>query len=219
MNTASLRPPDHDTGASMTNRGAPPAAAPPGDDQAPHGEPLPRYTTRAAAQLLDLGRSRRLVYVGGDGEVLAAFLDSWQQLSGVWLGPAEAGDAARRFLSERGLDHRMHFVAADTLSAVPAGDLVVLSAVDAAVESSLRLLVSAGAGWLPAEGRWLILQRASPHLSSVIGPQLLQGQGLRVASRWSLSADVHMLVCAPAHRFIEALGARGERGAAGVKAS
>lgn len=166
---------------------------------------LPPRAAQAAAQFLDLSRSRQLVYVGGAGEVLAAFLESWRQLAGIWLGPGDAQDAARQFLRRRGLDDRMHYVVSGALDAIPAGDLVVLSAVDAAVDISLRLLVSAGPGWLPAGGRWLILQRESPHLSSVVGAPLLQGQGLRVASRWPLAPGVQMLVCAPAHRFSEVL--------------
>lgn len=174
---------------------------------------LPR-AAQAAAQSLDLSHARRLVYVGGKGEVLAAFLDTWRQLAGVWLGPADAQDAAHQFLGQSGLDDRMRYVTGDSLNAIPAGDLVVLSAVDAAVDVSLRLLVSASPRWLPAAGRWLILQRESPHLSSVVDTPLLRGQGLRLASRWPLSAGVHMLVCAPAHRFVEDLRDRTDRVAA-----
>jgi hypothetical protein len=184
------------------------------DDQPPAVGGLAPCTARAAAQSLDLSRSRQLVYVGGDGEVLAAFLDTWRQLAGVWLGPADAQDAARQFLRRRGLDDRVRYVAGDSLDDIAAGDLVVLNATDAAVDSSLELLVSAGPQWLPAGGRWLILQRESPHLSSVVGPPLLQGQGLRVARRWPLAPGVQMLACAPAHRFIELLGDRSDRSVA-----
>lgn len=162
----------------------------------------------AAAQPVDLHRFRRLVYVGGEGEVLAAFLHSWRQLSGIWLGPADGQAAASRFLRERQLSGRMRYVVGGSLAAVPAGDLVVLSAVDAAVDQSLDLLASAGAGWLPLDGRWLVLHRQSPHLSCVICPSLLHGQGLRVVSRWALPGDVQMLVCAREHRLIEAMGVR-----------
>lgn len=184
------------------------------DDQPRALGGLPLSTARAAAQLLDLSASRRLVYVGGEGETLAAFLDAWRQLTGVWFGPAYAQAAAQQLLRRRGLADRMRYVAGQTLEAIPAGDLVVLTAVDAAVARSLRLLVSAGAGWLPAHGRWLVLQRESPHLSSVLGPPLLQGQGLRVASLWPLSAGIQMLVCAPAHRFVEVLEDRAGRSTA-----
>jgi len=166
---------------------------------------LPTRATQAATQFLDLSRPRQLVHGGGEGDVLAVFLDSWREFVGVWIGPADAQDAARLALRQRELDDRVHCVAGDALDAIPAGDLVVLSAVDAAVDVSLRLLVSAGPGWLPADGRWLILQRESPHLSSVVGGPLLHGQGLRVASRWPLATGVQMLVCAPAQRFSEVL--------------
>lgn len=172
---------------------------------------LPSSTALAAARALDLGQSRRLVYVGGEGEALAAFLDTWRQLTGIWFGPAYAGHAARQFLRRRGLTHRVHYVAGESLDAIPAGDLVVLTAVDGAVLHSLQLLASAGAGWLPAEGRWLILQRESPHLSSLISLPLLQGQGLRVASWRPLSAGVQMLVCAPAHGWADGLADRSDR--------
>ena len=175
---------------------------------------LPPGTARAAAQSLDLSRSRHIVYVGGNGEVLATFLDAWQQLAGVWLGPADAQGAACQFLRLRGLDDRVCYVAGDSLDDIPAGDLVVLNATGAAVDLSLQLLVSAGPQWLPAGGRWLILQRESPHLSSVVGPPLLQRQGLRVASYWPLAPGVQMLVCAPAHRFIGLLGDRSDRSVA-----
>ena len=59
--------------------------------------------------------------------------------------------------------------------------------------------------WQMADGRWLILQRASPHLSSVICPTLLHAQGLQVASHWPLPGGVQMLVCALAPRFIDTL--------------
>ncbi len=181
-------------------------------DEHPSAEALGALTTHttaaAAAQSIDLHRFRQLVYVGGEGEVLAAFLHSWRQLSGIWLGPADGQAAASRFLGERQLTGRMRYVAGESLAAVPAGDLIVLSAVDAAVDRSLDLLASAGAGWLPPGGRWLMLHRESPHLSCVICPSLLHGQGLRVVSRWALPGDVQMLVCAPKHHFIDTLGNR-----------
>jgi hypothetical protein len=177
-------------------------------------EPAPG-TSRAAAQLLDLSRSRRLVYLGGEGDVLAAFLDEWHLLGGVWIGPAEAQATASRFLDERGLGARMHYVIGDTLDAIAAGDLVVASTIDAAVESTLQLLVSAGPRWLSCEGRWLILQRETPHLSCVVGGPLLHGRGLRVVSEWSLSKGVRMLVCAPAHCILETLAEFADRPAMG----
>jgi hypothetical protein len=121
-------------------------------------------TAAAAAQSIDLHRFRQLVYVGAEGEVLAALLDSWQQLTGVWVGSPRGQAAACRFLEQSGLADRMRYVAGDAL-AVPAVDLVVLNAVSTAVEQSLNMLVSANAGWLPPEGRWLIRQRepSSPH--------------------------------------------------------
>lgn len=181
------------------------------DDQPRALGGLPLSTALAAAQLLDLSSSRRLVYVGGEGETLAAFLDTWRQLTGVWFGPAYARAAAQQFLRRRGLADRVRFVAGEALDAIPAGDLVLLTAVDAAVGHSLKLLVSGGPGWLPAEGRWLILQRESPHLSSVVGLPLLQGLGLRVASQWPLSAGIQMLVCAPTHNIVELLDDRAGR--------
>ena len=191
-------------------------------DEHPCAEALAELTTRmaaAAAQSPDLHRFRRLVYIGGEGEVLAAFLHAWQQLSGIWLGPADRQAAASRFLAESQLADRMRYVAGESLAAIPAGDLVVLNAVDAAVDQSLELLASAGAGWLPPEGRWLMLQRESPHLSCVIGPSLLHAQGLRMVSRWALPAGVQMLACAPEHRFIENLGNRAATAVAAVAAT
>lgn len=164
---------------------------------------LPAHTARAAAEALDLGRSQRLVHVGGDGGLPAAFLDAWPQLTGCWFGPIDAQDEASRLIGQRGLADRLHYVCGTALRAIPPGDLVVVSAVDAAVERSLQLLVSAGPGWLPANGRLLLLQRAAPHLSSVVCPELLQTLGLRIASRWALAAGVQLLACAPAHRFAE----------------
>lgn len=175
---------------------------------------LPPHAAQIAAQSLDLSRSHQLLYVGGDGEALAVFLDTWRQLAGVWFGSADGEDAARQFLDQRGLGDRVRYVVGSTLDAIPASDLVVLSALDVAVDASLRLLVSAGPGWLPPKGRWIILQREYPHLSSVVSPPLLHQQGLRVASRWCLPEGVHMLVCAPAHRFVEDLQARTDRTAA-----
>lgn len=181
-----------------------------GGHRADAPEDLPAQTARAAALTLDLSRSRRIVYVGGEGEVLAEFLDAWPQLRGVWVGPAAARVEAQRFLGQRGLDARVRYQAGDKLDTIPAADLVVLTAVDAAVDRSLQLLASAGPGWLPAGGRWLILQREHSHLASVIGPPLLQGLGLRVASQWPLAAVHRMLVCAPALRFSDAMLARSD---------
>ena len=198
--TANPKHPKHSRGGEAAQRIR--------SDKHPSAEAMAVLTTRtaaAAAQSIDLHRFGQLVYIGGEGEVLAAFLQSWRQLSGIWLGPADRQAAASRFLGERQLAGRMRYVAGESLAAVPAGDLVVLSAVDAAVDRSLDLLASAGAGWLPSDGRWLMLQRQSPHLSCVICPSLLHGQGLRVVSRWTLPGDVQMLVCAPQHRFIDAL--------------
>ena len=150
---------------------------------------LTTLTAAAAAQSIDLHRFRQLVYIGGEGEVLAAFLHSWRQLSGIWLGPADGQAAANGYLGERQLAGRMRYVAGESLAAIPAGDLVVMSAVDAAVARSLDLLASAGAGWLQPDGRWLMLHRESPHLSCVICPSLVHGQGLRACClRSSLSS-------------------------------
>ena len=113
---------------------------------------LATRTASAAAQCIDLHRFRQLVHVGGEGEVLAAFLDSWPWLRGSWLGPADAKAAAIRFLGQSWLADRMRYVAGDALAAIPAADLVVLNAVDAGVDRSLDLLVSASEGWLPADG-------------------------------------------------------------------
>jgi hypothetical protein len=168
----------------------------------------------AAAQALDLSRARQLVYVGGRGEPLAAFLAAWPRLSGVWFGPAGAQGNARRFVAAHGLGERVHCVAGDRLDTIAAGDLVVLSALDEAVDTSLQLLASAGPRWLPVDGRWLMLQRCSPHLSSVVDAPLLQGLGLEVVSRWPLLGGVHMLVCTPARRFLELLASRSNRAAA-----
>lgn len=174
---------------------------------------LAASAAQAAARLIDLSRARRLVYVGGDGSLLAAFLQAWPQLGGVWFGPEEGHAAATAFLARHGLDARVRYVDGDSLDTIAAGELVVLSAVDTAVDHSLQLLASAGPQWLPAAGRWLILRRESPHLSSIVDLPLLQQLGLRVASRWSLCAGVQMLVCTPAHRFLELLD-HGNRAAA-----
>jgi hypothetical protein len=168
---------------------------------------------RAAAQALDLGHSRRLVYLGGEGGVLAAFLAEWPQLHGVWLGPAEAGPAAGRFLHEHSLSDRIRYVAGTALDDTLTGDLVVASALDADVDSTRQLLVSVDADWLPARGRCLILQREAPHPSCVVCTSTLRRQGLRVASQWVLPQGVQLLACAPGHGPLELLTTAAHRAA------
>jgi hypothetical protein len=173
---------------------------------APPSDPL----ARAAAELIDLSRARKLLHLGDDGTVLVALLQTWPALSGVWLGTAAAQASSERLLTERGLHDRIRYQAADALTGVDAGDLIVLNALGAAASAAQGLvwLTSAGEGWLPPSGRWLILQRPSPHPDCAISPERLHAQGLRVASTWALADSVQMLVCAPAHRFVEALGSR-----------
>ena len=167
----------------------------------PRGPPLRPHVARDAARLLDLNLSRRMVYLGGRGDLLTALLDEWPQLAGDWLGPAEGQDEAARCLPVTGHEARMRYVVGNTLNDLPAADLVVARALDTEAASTLELLCSASPTWSSARARWLVLQHDAPHLSSVVGVPLLQHHGMRLLSQWLLSDSVRLLVCAVAHRI------------------
>lgn len=172
---------------------------------------LPSSTAHAAAHALDLGQSRRLAYGRGEGKALVAFLDTWRRLTDIWFGPTYAGSAARQSLRQRGLTHRVQYLAGESVDAIPVrrpGRIDCRRRRRPARHASVgqrRRMLAAG------RGRWFILLPESPHLSSLVGLPLLQGQGLRVASCRSLSAGVRMLVCAPAHGFADMLADRIDR--------
>lgn len=166
---------------------------------------------RAAAQCLDLSGARRLLYVGGAGELLAALLAQWPHLGGVWLAPAPGQARCADFLDQHRLEARMRLQVGQALTAVAAGELVVLDALPTpgqCPDMAHDWLAAAGPDWLPRGASLLILHRPPEAASALSCPDVLHDLGLRRASLWPLAGGAELVVCAPAHRFVEGLGER-----------